>query len=187
MHKQIAVVALLLVLIHPLILLPAGYPWQMLLPGPAVPPAIRLGILAVLATVLLIVLSVWRKGLRIPYEVWQITHGMLAIAVLALAALHILGAGRYSQMLPMRVAVVLYLALLILLFFYFRIARPLRSLWRPWRVVENRAELGRSPSGSARGPRAKPRRMGPIVGQSAPASDRRRKHRPLRSAGECPD
>jgi predicted ferric reductase len=143
-HRQIAFVALVLVLIHPLVLLPAGYPWRMLLLGPDIPWAIMLGTLAVLATALLILLSVWRKWLRMPYEFWQITHGLLAITVLALAAVHILEAGRYSQLLPMRVAVVLYLSVLILLFFYFRIARPLRSLRRPWRVVENRAELGRS-------------------------------------------
>lgn len=143
-HKQIAFLALLLVLIHPLVLLPAGYPWQMMLLGPEVPWAIMLGTLAAIGTVLLIALSIWRKWLRMPYELWQITHGILAIGVLATAAIHILEAGRYSQLLPMRVAVVLYLALLILLFVYFRIARPMQSLWRPWRVIENRPELGRS-------------------------------------------
>jgi predicted ferric reductase len=143
-HKQIAFVALILVLIHPLMLLPAGYPWQMILLARQVPWPIMLGTLAVIATVLLIALSVWRKRLRIPYELWQITHGILAIVVLAAAAGHILLAGRYSQLLPMRVAVVLYLALLIVLFVYVRIARPLRSLWRPWRVIDNRTELGRS-------------------------------------------
>lgn len=143
-HKQIAFVALLLVLIHPLALLPAGYPWQMMLPGPQVPWVVMLGTLAAIGTVLLIVLSIWRKWLRMPYELWQITHGILAIAVLAAAAIHILGAGRYSQLLPMRVAVVLYLTLLMSLFFYFRIAKPMQSLSRPWRVIENRSELGRS-------------------------------------------
>jgi predicted ferric reductase len=143
-HKRIAYVALLLVLIHPLVLLLAGYPWQMMLLGPDVPWAIRLGTLAVIATVLLIMLSIGRKWLRIPYELWQITHGILAIAVIAAAAVHILEAGRYSQLLPMRIAVVPYLALLILLFLYFRIAKPMRSLRRPWRVIENRPELGRS-------------------------------------------
>ena len=143
-HKQIAFVALLLVVAHPLVLLPAGYPWQMLLLGPDVPWAIMLGTLAVIATVLLILLSIWRKALRMPYELWQISHGFLAIAVLVLAAVHILTAGRYSQLLPMRIAVVLYLAVLVVLFFHFRIARPLRSLSRPWRVIENRPELGRS-------------------------------------------
>jgi predicted ferric reductase len=143
-HKRIAYVALLLVLIHPLLLLPAGYPWEMMLLGPDIPWAIMLGTLAVMATALLILLSIWRKGLRIPYELWQITHGVLAIAVLTLAAVHILEAGRYSQLMPMRIAVLLYLAVLILLFLYFRIARPLRSLWRPWRVIENQVELGRS-------------------------------------------
>jgi predicted ferric reductase len=36
-HKQIAFVALLLVLLHPLVLLLAGYPWQMMVLGPRVP------------------------------------------------------------------------------------------------------------------------------------------------------
>ena len=51
-HRQIAFVALALVLIHPLVLILAGYPWRMMLFGPEVPWAIMLGTLAVIATLL---------------------------------------------------------------------------------------------------------------------------------------
>jgi hypothetical protein len=46
------------VLLHPLVLLFASYPWQMLLVRPDVPWAIMLGAFAVIATMLLILLSI---------------------------------------------------------------------------------------------------------------------------------
>jgi predicted ferric reductase len=43
----------------------------------------------------LIVLSVWRRRLRIPYAAWRALHGVLAAATLALAAVHTYGWHRY--------------------------------------------------------------------------------------------
>lgn len=141
-HRQIGIFALALVVAHPLALAAAGYPWRMALPGAAVPWAIPLGTLALVAALLLIGFSVWRKALKIPYERWQLTHSLLTIALLLLAAVHILLAGRYAQTTPMQATIVLYLLLLTGLFLYYRVIKPRRRLRQPWTVVENRVELG---------------------------------------------
>jgi predicted ferric reductase len=74
--------------------------------------------------------------------VWQVTHGLLTIGLIAAAAVHIVGVGRYAQMTPMRVLWAAYLLLLIGLFLYYRLFKPLRLMGKPWEVIENRAELG---------------------------------------------
>jgi predicted ferric reductase len=141
-HKEIAFIAFLMVLAHPLLLLISGYPWRILLLSPDVPWSIMLGTLALLSAALLIILSVGRKRFKLRYEIWQLTHGLLAILVIGLAAIHIVGVGRYAQLTPMRLVWGLYLLLLIGLFFYYRVVKPIRLLKQPWQVVENRAELG---------------------------------------------
>ena len=102
-HKEIGMTAFLMVLAHPLLLVVSGYPWRILLPVSGVPWSVVLGTVAFLLVALLIGLSVWRKKLKIPYEVWQITHGLLTIALIAAAAIHIVGVGRYAQMTPMKI------------------------------------------------------------------------------------
>jgi predicted ferric reductase len=141
-HKLIGSFAVVLVFAHPLLLLINGFPWRMYLPGPGVPWVIPLGTLSLVAVLALVALSVWRKRLHIPYETWQLSHGILTIVVLASAAIHILGIGRYAQTLPMQVVIGLYLLLPIVLFVYYRAIKPQRHLKQPWTVVENRVELG---------------------------------------------
>jgi predicted ferric reductase len=141
-HKEIGITAFLLVLAHPLLLVLAGYPGRILLPVPGVPWSVILGTLAFLLAGLLIGLSVLRKKLKIPYEIWQVTHGLLTIALIFAAAFHIVGVGRYVQMPAMRILWTIYLLLLIGLFLYYRLIRPLRLRKQPWAVVENRQELG---------------------------------------------
>jgi predicted ferric reductase len=144
-HKEIGITAFLMVLAHPLLLVLSGYPWRILLwPGAGVPWSVALGTLAFLLVTVLISLSVWRKRLKIRYEIWQLTHGLLTMLLIATAAIHIVGVGRYVQMTPMRILWAFYLLLLIGLFFYYRLVKPLRLLNQPWQVVENRAELGDS-------------------------------------------
>jgi predicted ferric reductase len=141
-HKEIGMTAFLLVAAHPLLLVLAGYPWRILLPVPGVPWTVILGTAAFLLAALLIGLSIFRKKLKIPYEIWQLTHGLLTIALIVAAAFHIVGVGRYAQMTPMRILWAVYLLLLIGLFLYYRLLKPLRLTRQPWRVVENRPEFG---------------------------------------------
>ncbi len=141
-HKEIAFAALLMVLAHPVLLVIVGYPWRIILPVQSVPWSVYLGTLAFCAVLLLIALSIFRKRLKIPYEVWQFTHGVLYIAVIVMAAFHIVAVGRFAQSLPMRLLWCLYILLLIGFLLYYRLVKPMMLWNKPWRVVENRVELG---------------------------------------------
>jgi predicted ferric reductase len=143
-HKEIGITAFCMVLAHPLLLLLAGYPAGILLLNSSVPWSVALGTLAFLLLAVLIALSFWRKRLKLRYEVWQASHGLLTIALIFMAGIHIVGVGRYIRIAPFAILWACYLLLLIGLFVYYRLVKPLRLINKPWRVVENRVEPGDS-------------------------------------------
>jgi predicted ferric reductase len=143
-HKEIGIAAFGLVIAHPLLLLLSGYPARILLLSRSVPWSVALGTLALVLLALLIALSIWRKRLRLRYEVWQASHGMLTIALILMAGIHVAAVGRYVHMAPMAILWACYLLLLIRFFVYYRVVMPLRLMKKPWQVLENRAEAGDS-------------------------------------------
>ncbi len=142
-HRQIGIVALCFVAAHPVLLVATeAYSAGILLPGGGTPWPVWIGSLALIATCLVVGLSVGRQRLRIPYEAWQITHGILSIAVIVLATVHIYSIGRFSEHPAMRLVWAAYLLAFIGMFLRYRVLRPLQLRKRPWVVIENRAELG---------------------------------------------
>src|ERR1700716_3465445 len=98
LHRQISFVALGFILAHPILLFleNAGRYLPLLLVGSA-PWRARVAVASVALLLALVGLSVWRRWLRIPYELWQLSHSVLAIAVVALALAHVAGVGYYTQ------------------------------------------------------------------------------------------
>jgi predicted ferric reductase len=141
-HKEIGIAALCLVLTHPVLLLVAGYPARIVGFGSSVPWTVASGTVAFLLLLLLIVLSIGRKRLKLSYEVWQATHGLLAVALIMVAGVHVATVGRFVRRTPMAVLCVLYVLLPVAFFAFYRLVRPWFLTRRPWRVVENRAEAG---------------------------------------------
>ncbi|MDE3126794.1 MAG: ferric reductase-like transmembrane domain-containing protein [Gemmatimonadota bacterium] len=141
-HRYVALVALALVVAHPVILAavdpavlgylnPARAPWEM-----------TAGVAAVPALAALIVASWWRKPLGIGYDGWRRWHAGLAVAALALAFTHIAGAGNYLSTPWKRGLWILIGASCVGATAYVRAARPWRMLRRPYDVKEVRAERG---------------------------------------------
>src|SRR5262249_35276101 len=143
-HREIGIVAFCLVLVHPTLLVLAGYPARILLPSTRVPWGVSLGTGAFLLLTLLIASSLLRKRPHLPYQVWQVGHAILTVAVIVLAAIHVGAVGRYVHATPMAVLWAGYLLLVALIFANYRLLMPLRLLKKPWRVVENREEAGDS-------------------------------------------
>src|SRR5919197_1419397 len=140
-HKQVSFVALAFILAHPSLLFvqSATQYLPLLLLGSA-PWRARFGVAAIAVLVVLIALSVWRRWLRMSYEAWQLSHGLLAIGVVALALAHIDGVGYYTQGLVRRVLFdVLWVATIGLLV-WTRLLRPLARETRRWRVRGVRRE-----------------------------------------------
>jgi predicted ferric reductase len=140
-HKQVSFVALTFILAHPLLLFAentAEY-LPLLLLGSS-PWRARFGVAAIAVLLALIGLSVWRRRLRMSYEAWQLSHGLLAIAVVALALAHIGGVGYYTHGLLRQVLFDLLSVSTIGLLVWTRIVRPWTGPHRRWRVRGVRRE-----------------------------------------------
>src|SRR5690606_17937527 len=94
-HRQIAAVALLAVLAHPIILFVRNPRLLALLNPLGTTWAAAAGVIAVAAMILLALLSWFRRSLHLRYEWWRIGHVLLAGVVVVASLIHITGAGRY--------------------------------------------------------------------------------------------
>jgi predicted ferric reductase len=101
-----------------------------------------LGLLSVGALIVLVATSLWRRQLRIPYEWWRVVHGLLAIAIVVTALLHIERVGYYVDGPWKRGLWIAMSAVFVALLVDVRLVRPARLLRRPWRVVSVTPERG---------------------------------------------
>lgn len=143
-HNVMGMVALGLLLAHPILLIISGYSancWLNPFAGCA-NTATRMAALALYALIALVVTSVWRKRLGIRYEAWQLMHGLLALFILPAALVHIFIVGRYTTTPIMRAVWLVYAILVIGLLLYYKILLPILRWNKTWEVVENREEQG---------------------------------------------
>ena len=141
-HRQIAVVATLLVFLHPLLLL-IEHPARIVLFNPLGGTyASKFGIAAALLLLALVVTSIWREKLNLRYERWRYVHTTLGILVLVFAQAHVSLAGLYINTLWKQILWLLSSVCLVSLIAYLRLVKPWLQKRRPWRVVEVRPEGG---------------------------------------------
>ena len=138
-HRRMALVALALVIAHPLLLFVVTPERVALLNVLTAPWPARYAVVAVVTIATLVALSVWRARFHISYETWRFFHGILAVVALVLVSLHIVGAGIYTVdwKLP---AFLIYPAIWAGFFVYARVGNPLRKLRHPYRVAAVRQE-----------------------------------------------
>lgn len=139
-HRQAAMVAFAFVLGHVFILLSAHRPFAAFLDLRVnfLRAAALWGVLALLP--MIIVMTIWRVKLRIPYEWWRLGHGIMAIFIVLVGMVHVLRVNHYVSA-PWKQA---FWAMMtggaMLLLLHVRVLKPLRLLRRPYRVVEVRRE-----------------------------------------------
>ena len=96
-HRQTGLVAFGFVLAHPVILLLADSAnWEFLDPRVNALRAIFL-ILVLFALPAIIVSSLWREQLRLPYEWWRLGHGALAMLIVLIGLVHIMRVQYYLE------------------------------------------------------------------------------------------
>jgi predicted ferric reductase len=96
-HRQAGLVAFGFVLAHPVILLLAdGDNWEFLDPRVNFLRAVFL-ILVLFALPAIIVTSLWREQLRLPYEWWRLGHGALAMLIVLIGLVHIMRVQYYLE------------------------------------------------------------------------------------------
>jgi predicted ferric reductase len=135
-HKEVSFLALGFVFAHPLLLLAQSVGEYLPMINPLTAPnPVRVGLGAGATLFVLVSLSVWRRGLRIPYEVWKSTHALLATGVVGLALWHLLGINTYTSGLGGRLVVLVCAAVVGAALVWSRGIAPGRQLGRPWRVM----------------------------------------------------
>jgi predicted ferric reductase len=143
-HRQIAQAAGLLILAHPVILFVEDPGRLRLLNLVTAPWPARFGVPSLALLGVIIALAVWRRRLKLSYETWRITHGILAVLIVAFALVHVELIGHYISH-PWQRGLWAAMSLgMIALLAYVRVLRPLLMLRRPYRVAEVRPEGGDS-------------------------------------------
>jgi predicted ferric reductase len=141
-HRKISLVAVALVVAHPVILFCVRPHLLGLLNPVSAPWRARFATLSTVSLIALVVMALWRAKLRIRYETWHVTHVGLALAAIAAGLAHMVGWAFYLDA-PWKRALWIGLPFLwAWLFIHVRIIKPLLMLRRPFRVVEVRAERG---------------------------------------------
>ena len=141
-HRQLSLIAVALVIAHPLILFAVRPELIALLNSFRAPWRARFAAISTYSLIAIVVTAIWRVKLRIKYETWHITHIVLAIVAVTAGLLHMVGWGRYlvsPQKRALWIALPIFWLVLLL---YIRIVKPLFILRRPYRVSEVRKERG---------------------------------------------
>ncbi len=139
-HRQIALVALFVVLAHPLILFSVDHELFSLAATHA-PWSLRTGTGAVIFFLLLLATSLWRKQLGIHYDTWRFWHAIFAVLALLFTLLHIRAIGYYiatpwKGLLWQLIVLTVFLVLL-----FVRLIKPASLLRQPYEVVDHHEEV----------------------------------------------
>lgn len=141
-HRQLGILALLLVLAHPAAMLIANPAYLAFLdPRVNLMRATALSFI-IIATLILVTSSLLRVTFRLSYEHWRVIHGVLSVLIIISGLSHALLVNNYFAPDWKRLVLMSLVGLALLLILESRLLRPLRMLRRPWRVVEAIQEPG---------------------------------------------
>lgn len=141
-HRQLALLSSGAAFAHPLMLLAHSTMYAPLLDVFHSPLRAKLAVISVLALTLLILTSVFRRALNLPYTTWHVLHSTLAVTIVATALGHAVLVGYYMSTPAMRILWGIYAAALTWLLIWTRLIKPMRLHRRPWCVVELWPEPG---------------------------------------------
>jgi len=135
-HRYTSLVAFFMVLVHPVILFIAQPETLQLLNFPQAPWRARMAVLGTLAFLAMVVTTIWRKPLKIPYEPWRASHTILAVVAVGFGFAHALAVGNY---LGLFWKAVLWGGIILVSFWliiYVRLVKPWLMTKKPYVVEE---------------------------------------------------
>src|SRR6516162_2641700 len=143
-HRQISLVAVGLVVAHPIILFIIRPELLALLNSFTAPWRARFAALSTYSLIALVVMALWRVKLNIRYETWHISHLLLAVLAVGAGVAHMVGWSFYLDD-PWKRGLWIFIAVFwVALLLYIRLVKPLFMLRRPYRISEVRRERGDS-------------------------------------------
>ena len=141
-HRQLSLVAVALVILHPIILFSVRPGRLSMLNFSQTTWRVRFGTVSLYLLIILVAMGLWRKKLNIRYETWHLSHIALAVTAIAAGLLHMVGFGRYLVDPWKRALWIGLTTFWVLLLLYVRIVKPLLILRRPYWVTAVRKERG---------------------------------------------
>ena len=141
-HRQIGYIGLGFILTH--FAISAKWNELTLSKALAAPLLVWFGMAALFALVVLIATSLWRKLLRLSYEVWHVIHSMLAVVLIVGALGHVFFVDEYVSSLWKQILWGLMSAAFVALLVWVRVVKPRLALSRPWRVARVAPERGQT-------------------------------------------
>ncbi|MBO1751734.1 ferric reductase-like transmembrane domain-containing protein [Actinotalea sp. BY-33] len=134
-HREISYVAMVFVLAHPTIIFVTQPEMLEVLNLVEADWQARFGVLSVAALLVLVATSIWRRRLRLRYEVWRVLHGSLAAVVVVAALAHIEQVGYYVDGFWKRSLWIVMSAAFVTLLVNVYVVQPWRERRRPWEVT----------------------------------------------------
>lgn len=143
-HRQIGIVAFLLILAHPVTLLIADPSFISYFdPTDNFFRALALSFVSA-AIFLITITSIWRINFGLQYEHWRMIHGLLALAIVFIGTVHAIQVGHYLEPLWKKIAVGVLMASMMYLVVHTRFVRPWLNRKKPYRITSVTEELGDS-------------------------------------------
>ncbi|MDI9913708.1 ferric reductase-like transmembrane domain-containing protein [Rhodococcus sp. IEGM 1379] len=141
-HREISYVALAFILAHPILLQVAGIDIVGLLNLAQAPWRARFAVTSIVLLLVLIATSIWRRRMKIRYEVWQVMHGAVSVLVVAFALAHVFLVGYYVDEAWKKCLWAIMTCALIFLLLWVRVIRPIMRLRQPWKIESVIPERG---------------------------------------------
>ncbi len=142
-HRQVGTLAVLVILAHPVVLVLREPAMLGLLNPLRGSWASRTGAWSLMALGLLVLLSVFRRQLRLRYELWRTSHALLALFAAGSAMTHVALAGPYVTGGWKLAFWTVFVASGAAMLAYPRLIRPLLDRRFPYRIVEIKTEADR--------------------------------------------
>jgi predicted ferric reductase len=141
-HRQISLIAVALVVAHPVILFIERPELLRLLDSFQAPWRARFAALSTYSLIALVVMALWRTKLKLSDEAWHVIHVVLAVVAVAAGIAHIVGWSFYLEDPWKRTLWIGLTVFWVGLLAYVRLFKPWFVLRRPYRVTEVRKERG---------------------------------------------
>ncbi len=142
LHRYTSLVAFFMVLVHPVILFIVQPETIQLLNFFEAPWRARMAVLATLAFLAMVITTIWRKQLKIPYEPWRASHTILAVLAVGLGFGHAIGVGNYLGLFWKAVLWSSIMLVSLWLIIYVRLVKPWLMTKKPYVVEEVISQRG---------------------------------------------
>jgi predicted ferric reductase len=142
-HHKLSILTAILVLVHPILLFLDGAPLKYLniLQGSW---RTRAGVMAVVAVIILIITSVWRKPVKLRYDVWRYVHNLNTYIAVGLGLYHMFLVNHYLSLVYQKMTWLTLTGFWVLIILIVKVIKPLILSTKPYAVTSIKQERGSS-------------------------------------------